>query len=527
MDSKKIQKELIKLHNRIDIDNPRTLLKKFNALKSKYPSSETIQLNEAGFRIDCGTLLKSPYILKKAIGIAKDNLSNPNYDKFKWKLNYDIANAYIGLFNLKKYKFRRYYLKNDLLQKTKEHLRIASKESSKNEDKLLIYVNYANCLDTLGRHLEALKYYDKALQINSKYAMAKANKAKALTFFANVSNSYETELYIIAYQDMKEVINNQDLLEIGGLAAKEYFSTEMKKIEKIFNNHKNLLDEKIKPLKSKNSKNEFNNFYFDFNKKNKLFLNFDIAELDNDFNDPIFINLITKIDDNSSFFNLSKSINEIKEDFLTARYLLAHSQYKQKELKELSQKVTLVNTLDYAMYNIYTSFLKNSYKIAYNILDKIAFFINDYLKLNMKESDVYFHSIWELNKKELKKAKSKLTIKPQISKINNICLYALYDLSLDFKGEYKLLKDIRNSLTHRKLTIYDSILTDKDKNFDTRNMGYDLMLKNTLDLFHIVKSAIIYLICFVQIEENKKIKDNSKIPKMTADTWQIIGCFAP
>ncbi|GAH88502.1 unnamed protein product, partial [marine sediment metagenome] len=40
-----------------------------------------------------------------------------------------------------------------------------------------IWTNYGNCLDTLGRTIEALYAYDEVLKIDSNFPMAMGNKA--------------------------------------------------------------------------------------------------------------------------------------------------------------------------------------------------------------------------------------------------------------------------------------------------------------------------------------------------------------
>jgi hypothetical protein len=161
---------------------------------------------------------------------------------------------------------------------------------------------------------------------------------------------------------------------------------------------------------------------------------------------------------------------------------------------------------------LYFGLLKSAFKEAYNILDKIAVFINDYYKLGLTEDKIYFTSIWQKDKK----------IRDEILKSKNISLYALYDIYQDFKSNhYKNIQNIRNALTHRTLVIFDSALTDWDKKDDKNNIGYNTMLNETIALLKLTKSAIIYLVNFVNIEENKK-RSNGLIVPMFVDTSQFL-----
>jgi hypothetical protein len=197
------------------------------------------------------------------------------------------------------------------------------------------------------------------------------------------------------------------------------------------------------------------------------------------------------------------------------------SQYKQKDFNSISRRTDFVNSLDYSQFNLYVGLLKSAFKEAYNILDKIAVFINGYYALGFKEEDIYFTSIRNTKHRESIWGKND-EIREKILQSKNISLYALYDIYQDFKSRhYGKIQNIRNTLIHRKLIIYDSMLTDWDTKDDRQNIGYDTMLSETIHLLQLTKSAIIYLINFVNIEENKKIK-HGKIGSMFVDTSQFL-----
>ena len=234
--------------------------------------------------------------------------------------------------------------------------------------------------------------------------------------------------------------------------------------------------------------------------------------------DPIFIRMITPTHDNQTFYNLAKHINQIKEDYIVARLLLAQSQFKREDLNRISKRTTFVNTLDYSMFNIYIGLLKSAFKEAYNILDKIYRFIKEYYKLDVG-GNIYFTTIWQY-----KNDKNERKIRPEIINSKNVSLYALYDIFLDFKsGYYKRIQRIRNASVHERLVIYDSGLTNWDNKEDKYNIGHETMLSQTIKLLQLVKSSIIYLINFVQLEEDKKKKDSTGlIASMYVDTTQFL-----
>lgn len=160
--------------------------------------------------------------------------------------------------------------------------------------------------------------------------------------------------------------------------------------------------------------------------------------------------------------------------------------------------------------------MKSAFKDAFNILDKIAVFINDYYNLGFKENNIYFTtpSVWE----------DKGVIRKEILNSENLSLYALYDIYRDFKlHRYQKIKDIRNALTHRRLIVFDSLITSVDDKTDKHNIDSDTFFQETVNLMRLTKAAIIYLINFVNTEEEKKHKISDKpILNMYADTSQFL-----
>lgn len=510
-------KEMESISNLINKGKYQEALEKIRAFEKQNPNNKTLGFNKLGFFVNIGSGLKDEKIVEEGLDIGKKNLENIQNAKHKAYINYGMANGYFSFYTISEEKNCIEVIpQSENLQKAKSHFRNAIKLSDENDFnfKKKLWVDYGNCLDTIGRGVEALYAYDRALKIDKNFSMAIGNKAKALKFFADISGQYRGAIYLEAYQLIKSIIDNQGLIAIGGLGAKKSFEDELQKIESLFKDKQDLT-KKLKHSKYNAAKlTEFEKFYLDFCVKEKLFLNFHIHQehCEAAIKDPIFINLRIEIEDNETFYQHAKYINQIKEDYAVARLLLVQSQFKRKDFDSISRKTTFVNTLDYSQFNLYVGLLKSAFKEAYNILDKIAVFINDYYSLGFPEDKIYFTSIWKENKK----------IRDKILKSKNISLYALYDIYQDFNSNYyKKIQDIRNALTHRKLVVFDSMLTDWDKKDDKHNIGYNTMLDKTLDLLRLTKSAIIYLINFVNREEKKKRTGGLTVP-IYVDTSQFL-----
>ena len=134
----------------------------------------------------------------------------------------------------------------------------------------------------------------------------------------------------------------------------------------------------------------------------------------------------------------------------------------------------------------------------YDILDKIAIFINEYLQLGKNEKRVDFNNVWYENGD-----RSKQKIHNRIIATKNFDINELFNISLGLSSdiEYKELREIRHALTHRYLNIYwmgeNSI----------ENMSKECLLENAIKITKIVKNSIIYLMSFIDLEEEKKLNN--------------------
>lgn len=502
-------------------------LESIGGYEARDPHDAILQFNKLGFLVDIGSGLGDQAVLRQALDIGERNLEDHMYTEHDSDIHYNLANGYASLYYLTERRLGTRSIPRSVnLQKAKGHLRDALRtgDESRRDFRKQVFVNYGNCLDMLGRGVEAFDAYDAAIAIDEHFSMAIGNRAKALRFFADISGRYRGAIYIEAYQAIKSIIDNQDLIAIGGLSARKSFEDELQEIASRFKDKTDLTKRLAHPNYSTTNLSTFEEYYLAFCAKEKLFLNFHVhdTQCESAITDPIFISLITPIEDDDTFYRLAKSINQIKEDYAVARLLLVQSQFKREDLNNISRRTTFVNSSDNVRFDLYSGLLKSAFTEAYNILDKIAVFINDYYSMGLPIRYVYFTSIWQEDGKKKDGRIEGGKIRDKVLESKNISLYALYDIFQDFNsGCYEHLKTIRDASTHRTLVIYDPAVADSDKESDKDSIGYGTMLGETINLLRLAKSSIIYLINCVNVEENRK-RGSDLIAPVFVDTSQFL-----
>lgn len=473
--------------------------------------------------IESGLHLRDEKMVKDAVATVERLLPHLSWKPEIAEVYSKLGNAHLDWFQFIEYSSDMKTIPlSQNLQKAKTYFRQAL-SIVKDQNPYLekqIWVNFGNCLDFFGRGIEALYAYDEALFLDPKFAMAIGNKAITSRHFARISGSYTAAIYIDAYQAIQSVIDDEELVAIGGKAAKQHFEEVLKNIEAAMTDKKVLENRVPHPHYDAARYSDFEKFYLGFCIQHKLFLNFHIHDdtCEAALHDPIFISITTPIDDTTTFFRLSRYINQIKEDYAVARLLLVQSQLRSNDFDSISKRTTFVNPLDYSQSSIYNGLLKSAFKEAFNILDKIAVFLNRYYNLGLNENSIYFESIWVKDKKKDR------TIREALLNTKNMSLYALYDIYQDFQsGYYQRLKEIRHALTHRQLTIFEMDIASTQSDSDLLSINADEMVDQTIQLMRLVKAAIIYLINTVTIEEEEKRRNfgSDKLGTIDVSTAQF------
>lgn len=503
-----LYKKAIEYMNIMEYENALSIAEKIEDLKKHTPNNYAVC---SGLYIDLGLYEGSIDTIEYGVELLESHLkqflSNEKYAQVTY---YNLANGYSNIFKLKKIKnsFYGIFEETELNIALDYYFKALQVKQVDEHNTLQILVNIGNTVDQMGRSLEAIEYYNKVLNRNNKFGMALGNKGITLKYYSRIVGEKWPIYYSESYFLLKKALKCDDIYNEARVKFENHIkeiekNADISKLEEISNNLKNIEME---------TDSEFEEFLIQFCLKHKLYLNLcnlcqkcKIAIGDN----IVIKKMIVETDNEGSqgleddpFLKVSSFLNEIKQNYVTARFLLIQSRYPKSNLDFVDKNVKIIDTLDYKVQNIYVQLLKFAFKNMYDILDKIAIFINEYLNLGKNQRYLSFSNIWKENNE----------VNPKIKETKNYNLNALYQINKELgDGRFKELRDIRNAVTHRFMDV---------NIFRGEKMDEELLVKKTIEISQLVKRAIIYLISFVDVEERKK-EEEIEDPLVPMNVFEI------
>ena len=295
---------------------------------------------QAGILIDSGTDLRKLSLVREGITLFESILNSDGQKFSRASLLYNIGNGYSSIYQLRRLKGVNLIAPNDDdLRKAKSAYRQAFIEdkTSPKAFRSQILVNYANCLSALGRSFEAINSYSQALEIDVQNGMAAGNLGVELGRIEEITGRYTHHYIIVAYNLLSKALGPDMHLSYGGIEAKRGFENARDRLQEIIDAHKGRLHS-LKPVslaKAKTAKNR----YISYCLKESLFLNTWVG--DQNFAPAIsdeiaFGPITTTLKDSKIVPELLNILNEIKEAFVTARYLFYLSQANSKVQDDIS-----------------------------------------------------------------------------------------------------------------------------------------------------------------------------------------------
>lgn len=200
------------------------------------------------------------------------------------------------------------------------------------------------------------------------------------------------------------------------------------------------------------------------------------------------------------FTELAHTLNQIKEDYALARYLLHQSSMADSAISSLSSVTLFADTLDYADFGLPSGMLKASIRTSVDIFDKIANFMNRYLGLGIPDRKVSFASVWYENGVTDPKKRKDSAILGQLLPQSG-WLRGIKDVAENLNFYPAPSKDARNKATHDYLIIENAVrpsvvLHGKVVSVDAHEYARQMLM--------MAKGVIVNLVALVQREEGLK-----------------------
>ena len=362
-----------------------------------------------------------------------------------------------------------------------------------------LLINYGNSLNELGRTLEAIDLYEEALELDAQHPMAWARLGDTLWGFAQFAR--DPQLVRDAVNAYGEALADDRLERYGYGHVRPFTSRQQAKAEKQLANFGTHFHEHLKPQVLLPYHQEFVSFC----SERRLFLNFSLRRTPSPhpYEDKFRFSVTTPVDDSERFPRLVHALNELTERFAIARLLLFEAHQSPYDTTFYDTITRYIDLNDASIYGVRAAKLKLAFESAYNILDKIALFLNDYLKLGLDKRNVYFTTIWD------EKSKFPATkLRPQLLDGQNNFVFALYDLACDFgknargeEGEWAHFKSTRHLLMHQYLVLHAFDWDWQIVDGAQYHRQWDEMMVLTESLLYVTRNALIYLILAVELEE--------------------------
>ncbi len=364
--------------------------------------------------------------------------------------------------------------------------------SSSPQSKAPLYTNYGILLRTVGRHVEEIEAYDEALEAVPDFAMALWHKGKGLRWYSRLVERPTKRSSLLEAWDLTRRSLDAGL-EPGRQAKARKELAELERILK-----------EPKPPAHKHAvhtaDSEIENNYVGFCVANRLYLHPCPVQAHEAYQDPLSVRFPTSV--RGEFLELrSDPLALIKQEYIAARFLLFCYRFRQPDLSFVDRG-TYLPSVQEGSGQIYLQLLILSFRAAYAILDKIAFFLNRFCRLGIRKKKVYFREELFVVGNDLR---------PGLAKYDGLQLAALFDLAREFSKDQPLsaLKDLRDKLEHRCVPVRRSQSSGKEKgaSADESSIMDDApsggvaendLYEGSLRLLRAVRAAIFYLFYFVR-----------------------------
>jgi len=370
----------------------------------------------------------------------------------------------------------------------------------------MILNNLGNRLRVAGRLIESIDYWRRALEIQPNFGMSLCNRVLALGIYAQaLEDKGKQALFLwVAHKEACAALASTAIYtDPGDERTREEVKRFKEKIESVVDLAGIAA---VDPLNwPDTSVTDEERTYRRWCLANRLYLN-----PSNDLGSqttratidslalPSHVVCVDSPDTFDSFFY------QMKQEYVSARWMLYEGSTA-KILHFSDRDVPLKLTQPRPVLSLAIEKVKGVYRISYSLFDKVAFFLNAYMRLNIPEKQVSFRGLWRTSEKK--------PIRSEFDQTGNWAFCALYWLAKDFfekendevaAPEARDLSNIRNYLEHKYLRVAPEGPTPSPPDDLALTVSREEFEAKTLHLLGLARSALIYLAIGVRLEEQRR-----------------------
>ncbi|MCO7486989.1 LA2681 family HEPN domain-containing protein [Stenotrophomonas maltophilia] len=379
-----------------------------------------------------------------------------------------------------------------------------------------ILTNQANLLNTVGRTIEAIAVWDAALKIVPGFAMARGNRGNGLRYYAGMmpSDRERAILALHAVDSLRSAVAEDALHEsVDPRAAMAYFTNLATQLAAAVD------IDAVRAMQNLDhgdeGQSEIERTYRRWCLEHRLFLcplNDLGAHLAAATDDLMLPPIIESMDDRPhghlpppivGFFS------QMKQEYVSARFMLFEGM-SSTQVHFSDRGVMLTDTLDYPLYSLASERVRTAFRIAYSLLDKVAFLVHCYWKLDKDPTKISFKNVWMVEGKKV--------LLPQLEQRRNLPLRGLFWLSKELfddqlkqttAADARELHRIRNALEHAYLRVNEGwakpFLIDGASNAGLGiTIGSDELEAKAIRVMQMARSALLYVSLAIGVEEQQK-----------------------
>ena len=334
---------------------------------------------------------------------------------------------------------------------------VAQHKDADTELRLKALTDCGNSFDNIGRYLDALDCYERALKLDSSFGMAAGNRGITFLNVASLMGGHESHVRLQAVSDLDIAISDQDrMLRCGGQSALETFERRRSGLKVAEDSHYSATEPSP----------QLGDPHLDWCLRNRLFLHVspDCIRAGSETLDAVTFKSISLSLAEDAVLNRANEIvdafNTIKQDYIVARYLvwLAATEASpiQGQAKTITRRTSFWDSLNYAYWGVRLGIGIQALKVTLDTLDTIAAFVHLYFRSGRGVRDIEFRTLPYANrsKKKLAPSLAEALKRPE----QNRGLAALFDLSAELEEQstspLRRLVQRRHAATHRFFSVH-------------------------------------------------------------------------